>query len=435
MNIENQEPKSFLFTTWEGGGNVAPALTVARKLIQQGHRVRFMCDVSAREEARSRGVEFRAWNEAPNRPDRTAASCPVRDWEAASPPEGIKRMMDNIMMGPALKYARDVLAELDREPTDVVVTSEMLMGVMAACESRGQPFAIFAANLCFLPLPGMPAFGPGLPPPGNPEEDAIHAQIKDGTQQMLDAGLDVLNGARLQLGLQPLLHVCDQIQAAGLYLLGTSRAFDFPVERLPDQIRYVGPQLDEPAWARSWTPPWSQDDRRPLIAVCFSTTFQNHARALQDVIDAAATLPVRTLVTLGILDPTDLRPADNTALVSSAPHDPVMKQAAVVVTHGGHGTVMRALNHKRPVLIMPHGRDQGENAIRITERGAGLCLPTDAGRQQIEDALRRLVEDPAFSEAATRLGDAVDAGTGDFSVVPLLESLATGIKARPCLTG
>jgi UDP:flavonoid glycosyltransferase YjiC (YdhE family) len=34
--------RDFLFTTWEGGGHIAPAITVARKLLQRGHRVRFM---------------------------------------------------------------------------------------------------------------------------------------------------------------------------------------------------------------------------------------------------------------------------------------------------------------------------------------------------------------------------------------------------------
>jgi hypothetical protein len=109
------------------------------------------------------------------------------------------RMMDKIMFGPALEYARDVSAELEREPADLVVTSEMLMGVMAACESRGQRLAVLAPNLCLYPLDGMPTFGPGLPPPRNREEEALHAQVRQGTIKMLDHGLDDLNRVRLDL--------------------------------------------------------------------------------------------------------------------------------------------------------------------------------------------------------------------------------------------
>ncbi len=44
-------PKHFLFTTWEGGGSVTPALTVVRKLVARGHRVRVMSDRCNRPEA------------------------------------------------------------------------------------------------------------------------------------------------------------------------------------------------------------------------------------------------------------------------------------------------------------------------------------------------------------------------------------------------
>lgn len=420
----------FLFTTWEGGGNVAPALTVARKLAARGHRVRFMCDAASKADAEAAGAVFRSWSLAPNREDRTRESCPVKDWEAASPPEGIQRLMDNIMLGRALEYAQDVIAELEREPADVVVTSEMLPGVLAACESLGQRVAIFAANLCLYPLPGMPAFGPGLPPPRTREENALHDQIRAGTAAMFDAGLDALNRARIELGLLPLASAVDQISVADLYMLGTSRVFDFPVKRLPEQIRYVGPQMDEPAWAQPWVSPWAASDRRPMITVGFSTTFQNHAGVLQNVIDAAATLPVKALVTLGQIGNGEVRAAENTALVPSAPHDQVIRESAVVVTHGGHGTVMRALLQRRPMLIIPHGRDQHENAVRVTERGAGICLPANASQEQIAQALRSLLEDPAYAVAAAQLGAVIAEERHHPSVTALLEQYAVRPRAK-----
>lgn len=430
MNNHSHAPASFLFTTWEGGGNVSPALTVARKLVERGHRVRFMSDLVNRADAKAAGTEFRPWTRAPSRPDRTRESCPVRDWEATNPTDGIGRLIDKIMLGPALYYAQDVIDELEREPADVVVTSEMLPGVMAACESRQQRMAVFAANLCFYPLPGMPCFGPGLPPPQTEAEEALHQQIIEGTIAMFDTGLESLNNARLALGLLPLAHAVDQIHSAELYLLGTSRAFDFPVAQLPDQIRYVGPQLDEPAWARAWTPPWQQTDRRPLIAVGFSTTYQDHTGVLQNVMDAAAALPVRTLVTLGQVLAWEVSAPENAVLLPSAPHNAVMGEAAVVVTHGGHGTVMRALLHQRPMLIIPHGRDQHENAVRVTERGAGLCLPATASREEIENALRRLLEDPSFAAAARQLGSAIVEDMRRSSVLEPLELLAARTHAE-----
>ena len=141
------------------------------------------------------------------------------------------------------------------------------------------------------------------------------------------------------------------------------------------------------------------------------------------MIDACADLRVRVLVTLGgsILRD-ELRPAANTVIVDSAPHNIILRDAALVVTHGGHGTVMTALIHRVPMLVLPHGRDQGDNAVRVTERGAGLSLAPTASSDEMRAALRRLLVEPSFRLAARRLGDAVAQEVGSSRVIEELEA-------------
>src|SRR5262249_37764122 len=154
--------------------------------------------------------------------------------------------------------------------------------------------------------------------------------------------------------------------AAAVRWLGTARSFDFAPDVLPSYVRYMGPLVRDPARALHWAAPWPAADRRPLIIVGFSTSFQNHAACVQRVIDACAELRVRVLVTLGgSLSHGELVAASNTWIVDYAPHRELMRDAALVVTHGGHGTVMTALVHKVPMLVIPHGRDQGDNAVRV----------------------------------------------------------------------
>jgi UDP:flavonoid glycosyltransferase YjiC (YdhE family) len=247
----------------------------------------------------------------------------------------------------------------------------------------------------------------------------------------MDTGLPALNAARAELGLAPLAHVADQINAVAMRFLGTARAFDFPsTEELPKNVRYVGPLIKDPAWAKPWRSPWPASDTRPLVLVSFSTGFQNHVECLQRVIDACADLPVRVLVTLGgAVFENEMRPTANTAVVASAPHDVVMREAALVVNHGGHGTVMTALMHRLPQLVIPHGRDQGDNAVRITERGAGLSLPNTASTEEVCAALQRLLNEPAFAAGARKLGDAVAREVEQSTLIPDLEALA----AKPTL--
>jgi UDP:flavonoid glycosyltransferase YjiC (YdhE family) len=126
--MTKERPLNFLLTTWEGGGSVGPALTVARKLRQRGHAVRVMSDRCNRGEAEAAGARFSPWTRAPSRPDRSKDSDVFRDWEVATPPEQIQRVLDRIMTGPALAYAEDVIEELEREPADLVVSSECCSG-------------------------------------------------------------------------------------------------------------------------------------------------------------------------------------------------------------------------------------------------------------------------------------------------------------------
>jgi MGT family glycosyltransferase len=328
------------------------------------------------------------------------------------------------MVGPALAYAEDLIAELTREPADLVVGSEMLFGVALGCEAIGQKLAILSANISLYPLPGVPPLGPGLLPAQTPEEHAMHEAVAQGLSDMLDSQLPVLNSARAQLGLAPLSNVLDQLNAASAILLGTSRAFDFAPATLPAKVRYVGPQLDQPAWADRSTG-IDLADQRPLILVAFSTTFQGHVEVLQRVINSVSRMPVRAVVTLGdTIFPGELRAPDNVRLVHSASHDELMNEAALLITHGGHGTVTRGLIHELPMLVIPHGRDQNDNAARVTSRGAGLMLPNGASEDEIETAVLQLLSDARFRENARKLGRAVAHDAANSPVVSELEGLA-----------
>jgi UDP:flavonoid glycosyltransferase YjiC (YdhE family) len=160
------------------------------------------------------------------------------------------------------------------------------------------------------------------------------------------------------------------------------------------------------------------------VLVGFSTTFQNQTGVLQAVIDALGTLPVRGLVTLGpTIAAEELTAPANVEIVASAPHGEVMKQASLVVTHGGFGTLARALAHKLPTLVMPQGRDQGGNAEKLMAHGAGLALPPDADAATIADAVQKLLSDPAYAEAAGRLGSAIEREMRESTVVEELEAL------------
>jgi MGT family glycosyltransferase len=428
---------NFLITAWEGGGNLPPILKVASSLERAGHRVRVMSDACNRPEVVASGATFVAWVTAHSRPDKRPNSDPHKDWTVPSS-EALRFFVERVIVGPSALYASDVIAELKREPADLVVSSDVLCGVIAACESVAQPVAVLTTNISLLPLPGVPPLGMGLGLARSGDDRAQHAAIAAFTAEIFDSALPQLNQLRADLGLPPLKHLYGQWAANAAILIGTSTAFDFPSTSLPANTRYVGPLLSSPSWAEQWQSLWPADDPRPLVLVGFSTTFQDHVALLQRVVNALARLSVRVVVTLGPALASDaIQAAPNTQIVASAPHDQIMREAALVVTHGGHGTVIQSLALGVPLLVIPLGRDQYDNAARVTARGAGLRLERDAGLDEIADAAARLLAELHFRDNARQLAAAVsrDAERACLQVISELEALAEKpafLPSAPC---
>jgi MGT family glycosyltransferase len=430
--MRTPRPLRFLFTTADLGGNVSPVMPVVRRLVERGHCVRVMSDGTNRRDAEAAGAHFVSWTRAPYKSERRRET-ELPDWDVPVT-EGL-RMVAEFVGRTALAYAQDTIEELGREPADLVVCFDMLLGPMLGCEAMGQRLALLGTMISFFPLPGLPPLGSGRPPARTAAEREAEEALRRDFEAVFDAGCPALNAARADLGLPTVLHLADQWNAAQVHWLGTARAFDFPGARLKPNMRYAGPLVGDPTWAEPWLSPWPDEDERPLVLVGFSTSFQNHAGVLQNVVEAASSLPVRALVTLGgPIRPDEVRGAENCIVVRSAPHMQVMSQASLVVTHGGHGTVMAALMHGLPMLVIPHGRDQGDNAVRVTERGAGLALPKTASAPQIRTALERLLGEAPFRAAARALGDAVAAEARSSGLIDDLVALA-GRPARPTVAG
>jgi MGT family glycosyltransferase len=413
----------YLFTTWEGGGHVQPMLLVARDLAARGHAVLALSDPCNAADAAALDVPFRAWTTAPFQTGKTRDDDRLKDHEADNPLAVIQRLLDRVMAGPALAYATDTLAAIDAFAPDVVVSQELLLGSMAAAEAKGLPLALLAANIWSLPtMAGAPPFGAGMLPAANDEERGMHAMVGQMSRTFFQAGLPDLNAARAALGLAPLADLFEQLDATEAILLATSQAFDFAPEPLPAPFAHVGPYLADPAWVEPFAPPPGD---APLILVSFSSLYQAQEPALRAIIAALGRLPVRGVVTTGpTIDPAQFETPDNVAVVRSAPHGDLLKDAALFVTHAGHGSTLRPLIAGVPLLCLPMGRDQNDNAARVVHRGAGLTLPADANAETIAAAVRRLLDEPAFRTVAQALGAAIRADEAARDAAARLEALA-----------
>ncbi|HJZ70138.1 MAG TPA: nucleotide disphospho-sugar-binding domain-containing protein [Vicinamibacterales bacterium] len=413
----------YLFAVVDGGGNVPPELSAARRLVQRGHAVTVLAEDSVAAEVRATGAAPRRWAHAPNRPDRVPDHDPVRDWECRYPWQIVDRLVETMFVGPAAEYARDVSDAIHDARPDLVACSMFCMGGMVAAEAAGIPFDVVLPNVYPFPAPGLPPFGLGFQPAGG-MPGRFRDWVLNGLGERLwdSKGLAGLNGLRQRFNLPPLARFFEQMDRARRQLIMTSASFDFP-SSLPGNARYVGPVLDEPAWADArWTAPGGDG---PLVLVALSSTFQDQVDCLQRIVDALGAMPVRAVVTTGpAVDPAALRPSGNVAVIPSAPHREVLWQSALAITHGGHGTVMKALAAGVPMVIVPHGRDQADTAARVTARGAGVALARTASPGAIGRSVRRVLEHDSYRRAARRLGAVIRRDAEENTLLRELEALA-----------
>jgi MGT family glycosyltransferase len=415
--------KRYLFALVDGGGTVPADTSVIRAMVERGHDVRVLADRVLAPDVERTGAEHIAWDRAPQRPNLDPKSVVMKDWDAKTPLGAFAAVRDGVMVGPAALFAADVRAELRRRPADAVVASFFVFGAQIAAEAEGVPFAFLVANILSFPSSGTPPLGPGFKLARGPLGRARDAAVNRVMARLFDKGLGTLNEARRANGLAPAGSVLENFERADRLLLMTSRAFEYESFTAPPNVRVVGPRLDDPAWAGDWTPPTGND---PLVLVGMSSTYMDHAGALQRAATALGDLPVRGLVTTGPSIPVDaIHAPANVTVVERAPHREVLKHAAAVVTHAGHGTVIKSLAAGVPVVAVPLGRDQLDNAARVAHHGAGLRLKPGAKPEAIAGAVRRVLSEPQYAAAAGRLAAAIRAETADDMAVKELESLAS----------
>ena len=413
--------KRFLFTMWEGGGTGPPALSVVSALIARGHEVRVIGDPVLEAEVRATGAGFSPWTTAPHRTDRDPSSDLVRDWEARSPIGLFARVRDELIAGPAARFAADVRAELEQRPADFVVVDLMLIGAQIGAESMGVPTAVLAANVLAFPGWGVPPMGPGVAPARGPLGRMRDAAMGLASRRLWNSGLEPINAARRAHGLEELDDVLSSVARVPVLVM-TSRAFEYPQFSPPETVRIVGPRLADPLWAEPWEPPAGD---APLVLAGLSSTFQDQAGVLGRIASALGTLPVRGVVTTGpAIDPASIAAPANVSVVRSAPHTEVLRHASALVTHAGHGTIIKGLAAGVPVVALPMGRDQDENAARLVHAGAGLRLRAKASPEKIAAAVRRVLDEPSYAEGARRVAHVIAQETARDQVADELEALA-----------
>ncbi|HYK06877.1 MAG TPA: nucleotide disphospho-sugar-binding domain-containing protein [Gaiellaceae bacterium] len=101
------------------------------------------------------------------------------------------------------------------------------------------------------------------------------------------------------------------------------------------------------------------------------------------------------------------------------PQQDVLPACSAVVAHAGSGSTLAALAHGLPLVLVPQGADQFENAARVEAAGAGVVvMPDGLSSESVRAALRLVPGEPSFAAAAQKVAAEIAAmpGPGDVAI-------------------
>ena len=374
-----------LVAAFGDAGHAFPAIALARALGARDHDVTVETWDRWREPIEDLGLKFAA----------------AEQYVVFPPPPPGERPG----AGEAAEAMLPLLEEFD---PDVVVSDILTLAPSLAAELHGVPRATLIPHLYPVHDPGMPFFGMGAGPPRTGVGRAAWRAALPILETGLRLGRRELNETRARIGLPPQDRFHGGISDR-LVIVGTFPQLEYPrawpaeaVVTGPLEFELPHPDIELPGGGG------------PLVLVASSTAQDPGCDLIRRCFEGLADEPVRVIATTNghrPEEPIDVPP--NGMLVDWLSYSQVMAASDLIVCHGGHGTLARALALAKPLLVSPSVGDMAENAERVAWAGAGLTVPGRLRRPTtIRWAVRALLEDDRYRGRAEEIAASESARGG-----------------------
>jgi len=378
-----------LFTFIGGNGHFVPLIPVARAAEAAGHIVAVGCGPSMVSTVEAAGFSVLLLGSGSASPPERL---PLRPLDVAREEQEFR---DRFAHEGARYRAPYTIALCSAWQPDVLVCDEADLGSMVAAERLGLPYAtvlVMAAG------------------------SFVRAEVIG----------EVLNELRAEHGLPP-DHALEMPRRY-LVLSPFPPSFRDPAYPLPATAHSFRPLL--PAPVSDAAPAWSSLlPGAPIVYFTLGTVFNMESGDLfTRVLGGLRDLPINVVVTVGQhIDPTEFGPQPANVLIERyIAQESILRHCSLVVSHGGSGSVLGALAHGLPSVLIPMGADQPLNAARCVQLGVARMLdPIAATPDTVRAAASTVLADPSYRRAAERLRDEFAALPGPAYAVGLLERLAT----------
>jgi UDP:flavonoid glycosyltransferase YjiC (YdhE family) len=355
-----------LVSTWPAHGHLLPLLPLVRAAQRAGHDVVVASGAEGVAEARRRGLT--TWDIGPSRAEADAAfRARVPDLGAIPAERRMATVIGGMFGAAAFTRAAKLVPRAEEWKPDLVVHPITELAGAVAAARTGARHAVH--GLGPLPVEAWEWFGARL------GELSARWDVPELAATILDV---------------PYLDNCPptlQADAVGAFRdrrsLRPTSGEVLPGERLP--------------WDLAGLP----HDRS--LHLTLGTLFHGATEVFRTALAGLRELPVNVLVTAGPgSDPGRFGPQPPNVLITDfAPHALLLPHCAGLVTQGGASTIVAALCHGLPHLILPQGADQFANSATAAAAGVALVVPpAELTPEAVASAATRLLTDPALTRRA-----------------------------------
>jgi UDP:flavonoid glycosyltransferase YjiC (YdhE family) len=381
-------------------GHAFPMIALGRALVARGHSVTLQTWTRWQEQVEGEGIDFAP---APEYTVFPSGPEPLAFYEAV------------------VHATTDTLPLVRRLRPDVAVADILTLAPSLAAELEGVPCATLIPHVYPCAAPTFPIYSLGARMPRTRLGRELWRRAQAPVNRGLELGRNELNETRARLGLDPLAHVHGGISRR-LALVATFPQLEYP-RTWPEHVHVVGPLMWEPPSEDVEPPPGEE----PLVLIAPSTAQDTEHRLLRAALDGLADAPVRVLATWNRRLPSNPLPVpENTRLVDWVSYSRTMSWSDVVVSHAGHGTLVRALASGCAVVAAPAIGDMNENAARADWAGVGVRIPRRfIAPRTIRLAVERALGDPGIRVRARELAAWAAGHDAGAAASELIEELAS----------
>lgn len=204
---------------------------------------------------------------------------------------------------------------------------------------------------------------------------------------------------------------------------------DQPLPEVTAELRPIADDLGPDATATT-ADPFPPRDGRPRVAITLGTVNHDQASILRAMIDGSVAAGAQVAVALGT-DPATLGPVPRGVAVHAyMPMSTLLPAAAVVVYHGGSGTMLAALAASTPQVIVPIAADQPDNADLCRAAGVARVIALeDVDAPTVQAAIEAVLSDPSYRRRAREVADEIEAMPGPDAALDRIESIVATAAA------